>query len=790
MESERKETGGWNVETSRQGGVANIGFVGTYTPRRCGIATFGNDLVTAIAADNRDHRINVVAINDRPDVYGYPKEVKFEVSQNVLGQYRKAADFLNMNSLDAVCVQHEFGIFGGDDGGHILRFMKQLHMPVVVTLHTILRDPSDSQRELIQELAHASDRLVVMSQMGQRYLEDIYDVDGDRVVLIPHGIPDVAFVDPCFYKDQFGVEGKKVILTFGLLSPSKGIETMIRALPEIVRSHPDAIYVVLGATHPHVKREAGESYRRSLQQLAHELGVDDHVRFHDRYVDVSELCEWLSASDVYVTPYLNQEQITSGTLAYAMGTGNAVVSTPYWYAVEMLADGRGTIADFGDSEAFAGEISGLLADDFERHAMRKRAYAFTRQCVWSAVGRQYLNLFAQVTEERRKQPRHAFVSEAVNGRVPAVPEINLDHLRALTDDVGVLQHATYQVPDRGHGYCTDDNARSLITALKLRPHAEDVEYLDTVIVRYLAFLRHAFNLESGAFRNFMGYDRRWHERIGAPDANGRGVWAAGELARSARDSRLKAAGLALLHQALPHIGRVPDLRSQAASLLGLCAALSEFEGDRVLKQAQRLLTDKVFQPFLECAEDAEWCWPEEVLTYGNALLPHALIVSGAALDRQDVVDVGLNALRWLARIQHIDGHFVAVGNQGWYPRGGQRARFDQQPIEAAASVSAYVAAFRATGDKTWVDEAVRAYRWFLGYNDAGVSLYDGGTGGCRDGLGGAGANQNQGAESTLAWLSALADMHELQARGEIGLDGKTQQRELSLLTETTTRLAS
>ena len=374
--------------------------------------------------------------------------------------------------------------------------------------------------------------------------------------------------------------------------------------------------------------------------------------------------------------------------------------------------------------------------------------------------------------------------------MPAIPEIRLDHLRALSDDVGVLQHATYQIPDRDHGYCTDDNARALITTLKLRPHAEDVEYLDAAVIRYLAFLRHAFNRETGAFRNFMGYDRRWHERIGAPDSNGRAAWAAGELARSARDSRLRAAGLGLLHQALPHLTEVPDLRSQAASLLGLCAALEEFEGDRVLKEFQSLLTDKLLQPFLVCAEDADWNWPEDVLTYANALLPRALIVSGAALDRGDVVDLGIKSLSWLANAQHIDGHFAPIGNQGWYPRDGVRARFDQQPIEAAASVSAYTAAFRVTEDKVWIDRAVRAFRWFLGYNDAGVSLYDGRTGGCRDGLSNTGANENQGAESTLAWLSALAEVHELRARGEIGLSGDAQQRELALVAEKPTRLAS
>jgi glycosyltransferase involved in cell wall biosynthesis len=416
---------GRNLGRSCAAGIDNIGFVGTYTPRRCGIATFGADLVTAVAQGDNEPRINFVALNDRPDTYPYPEEVKFEIAQNALGQYLKAADFLNMNLLDAVCVQHEFGIYGGSDGAHILKLMRQLHMPVVVTLHTILNNPSCSQRELIREMADVSDCLVVMSETGKRCLEEVYEVASRSIAVIPHGIPDVPFVDPRFNKAQFGVEGRKVILTFGLLSPNKGIETMIQALPAIVRSHPDVIYIVLGATHPHAKREAGESYRCGLQRLAHKLGVDNHLMFHDRYMNLSELCEWLGAADVYVTPYLNEDQMVSGTLAYAMGAGNAVVSTPYWYAVEMLAEGRGAIADFGDSEAFAGAVNCLLGGDLERHAMRKRAYEFTRQNVWRHVGRQYLDLFAEVAERRRRGPRRVFVSKTESDRAATVRVANL-----------------------------------------------------------------------------------------------------------------------------------------------------------------------------------------------------------------------------------------------------------------------------------------------------------------------------------------------------------------------------
>lgn len=750
----------------RREGRTRVAIIGSYVPRRCGIATFGADLAAAISGTG-EAAVDIVAMNDRSDEYAYPDEVRFEIPQNVLDGYRNAADFLNMNLVDAVCVQHEFGLYGGPDGAHLLKLMRQLRMPIVTTLHTVLEKPSERQREIIREIADLSDRVVVMTETGRRFLEEVYAVPPARVEIIPHGIPDLPFVDPNFYKDQFGVDGKKVILTFGLLGPSKGIETMIRALPAITEAHPDAVYVVVGQTHPHVRQASGESYRRGLQRLAAELDVDRHLIFHERYVNLTELCEWLGAADVYVTPYPNKDQIVSGTLAYAMGAGKAVVSTPYWHAAEMLADGRGSLVGFNDPDDLARTIIRLLDDERERHAVRKRAYMFTRSHTWPTVGRRYVQLIERVRRERGTRPRVVFAAKTERDRSQVLPAIPLAHLDRLTDDVGILQHAKYFVPQREHGYCTDDNARALIVALKLKRHVENPSALDALIVRYLAFLEHAFNAERGAFRNFLGYDRRWLEEIGSPDCHGRGIWAAGVAAAEADDRRIKGQCVTLLRAALPYLETVPDLRAHAMGLLGLAAAQKEFDGDRAIKAVLKRVSERLLRAFDASRGDEAWPWPEDKLTYANAVLPHGLLAAGSALGRSDMIEVGEAALRWLMDVQTIDGRFVPIGNDGWYRRGGPRARFAQQPIEADTSVSACIAAYRATGDTTWIGEATRAYRWFVGYNDLGAPVCDESTGGCGDGLGPSGVNENQGAESTLAWLHALAEMHELAAAREL-----------------------
>lgn len=741
-----------------------VALIGSYLPRRCGIATFTSDLAGALGAETVGSKILVVAVNDIPGGYHYPLEVHFEVGQNQLADYRLAAEFLNMNRVDVVCVQHEYGIFGGQDGDHIVKLLRALRMPVVTTLHTILREPSPFQGRVLCELAAASDRLVAMSQTGATFLREVYGIPEGKIEIIPHGVPDMPFVDPNFYKDQFGMEGKKVLLTFGLISLNKGIENVIRALPDVVSKHPEVVYVVLGATHPHVKKAQGESYRLRLQQLATDLGVDAHVMFHNRFVELTQLCEFLGAADLYITPYLNEAQIVSGTLSYAMSTGKAVISTPYWYAREMLAEGRGRIVPFNDPEALAKEINNLLEDEIERHAIRKRAYTFTRSYVWKEVARRYLDLFDRVRRERQREPRIVFQAPTVRTAAMLLPEIRLDHVEQLTDDVGILQHAFYSVPNRAHGYCTDDNARALMVAVLAQEHVAECQRLAALSIRYLGFLQHAFNPERGTFRNFLEYGRRWLEEEGSQDSQGRALWALGVAVVASRDEKLRAVTTLLFQQALPAAEQLTSPRAVAFALLGADHYLRRFSGDSSVKRLRTVLAERLMGYFVRGASP-EWPWPEDILTYSNASLPHALLAAGHGMGREDMAEMGLCALQWLADLQTVDGHFVPIGNDGWYRRGGKRARFDQQPIEADTMIGASLRAFRVTGDRRWLDRAVRCFQWFLGQNDLGIPLYDYTTGECSDGLQPTGLNLNEGAESALAWLHSLVQIYALQAEG-------------------------
>lgn len=737
-------------------GIRRVVFIGNYVPRQCGIATFTTDLCEAVGQAFPKVNCSALPVNDTSEGYDYPQRVRFELFQEDLASYAAAADFLNINNVDIVCLQHEYGIFGGRAGSHILALLRELRMPVVTTLHTVLKEPDPAQRAVLEEIAQLSDRLVVMTQRGLDLLRDVYGVPLSKVDVIPHGIPDVAFVDPSFYKDQFGLEGKKVLLTFGLLSPNKGIEHMIEALPAIVARHPDVIYVILGATHPHVARREGESYRLSLQRLARAKGVDKHVAFHGRYVTLEELTQFLGAADIYITPYLNPAQIVSGTLAYAVGAGKAVVSTPYWHAEELLAEERGVLVPFRDSEALAKTIIELLDDEVRRHAMRKRAYLHARDMTWPNVAVAYMRTFERAKEERRRSPRPAFVAATLADRPAELPEVNLDHLMRLTDSTGLLQHAVFSVPNYAEGYTTDDNARAVILAMLAR----NAGILIPNTERYLAFLWHAFHAGPGRFRNFLSYDRRWLEPVGSEDSHGRALWAVGCVVGLSEDPGLRGVAGRLFDMALPAVTSFSSPRAWAFSLLGCHEYLKRFSGDRAAQSAREILAGRLLRLFLE-NRSPDWVWFENVVSYSNAALSQALLVSGSAMKRPEMVDAGLESLRWLAEVQTSEeGYFVPIGSHGFYRRGGERARFDQQPVEAGGMVSACLEAARLTGDLYWRQAAQRAMEWFLGRNDLKLSLYDSSTGGCRDGLHPDRANQNQGAEATLAFLTALVEMKQ------------------------------
>ena len=735
-----------------------IAFIGNYLPRQCGIATFTTDLCEAIAAESAGATCIALPVNDIEGGYAYPPRVRFELAEKDIDSYRRAADFLNINSVDLVSLQFEYGIFGGRAGSHILALLRELRMPIVTTLHTILHDPDAHQRRVLEEVAALSDRLVVMSERGATFLRDVYRVAPDKIDVIPHGIPDLPFVDPEFHKDLFGVEGKVVVLSFGLLSANKGIENVISALPAILAKHPNVVYFIVGATHPHVKQQDGETYRLSLQWLAQEKGVEGQVIFYNQFVTLEELVEFIGATDIYITPYMNPAQIVSGTLAYTLGAGKAVVSTPYWYAEEMLADERGVLVPFRDPPALAAAVVDLLDNEAKRHAIRKRAYMFGREMIWPQVARRYLECFTRARAERRHFAPTEFAVKPLAKRSGDLPPLKLDHLRRMTDDTGMFQHAIFTVPNYREGYTVDDNARALMVSVLVEElgHSDGVDLTS----RYLSFIGYAFNDETKRFRNFMDYQRNWLESSGSDDSHGRTLWALGTLLGRSNTPGLQSLAGWLFEQALPSILPTTSPRAWAFALIGIHEYLRRYDGDRRASQVREELAQRLCASY-QANRSEEWHWFEESLSYCNAALPHALLVSGQWMANGAMNDIAFESLAWLVDIQRDranGGHFVPIGSNGFYQRGGERARFDQQPVEAQTTISACLEAYRITGDKNWHREARRAFDWFLGRNDLGLPIYDPTTGGCRDGLHADRPNENQGAESSLAFLQGLLEL--------------------------------
>jgi glycosyltransferase involved in cell wall biosynthesis len=744
------------------GSIRKIAFLGDYPPRRCGIATFTNDLYTSVAKDFPTIRCSVVSVNDVEGGYDYPTEVRFEIEEQDLTSYERAADFLNITDADVVCVQHEFGIFGGPAGSHVLALLRGLRIPIVTTLHTILREPSTEQRRVMHELVRLSTRLVVMTEKSRALLREVEHVSKSKVDLIPHGIPDVPFSDTDHFKNEFGVEGKQVLLTFGLLSPNKGIEYALRALPEIIREFPDIVYIVLGQTHPNVLRQEGEAYRLSLERLAKDLRVDKHVVFFDRFVELEELMRFLGAADVYLTPYLTEVQTTSGTLSCAFGTGNAVVSTPYWHAAELLAEGRGRLVPFRDTKAITAAVVELLRDEPLRNTMRMNAYKMGREMVWPHVAQLYMKSFEQARQDFNFIGSTTSLIKTLDEMPSQLPAMKLDHLFRMSDSTGMFQHASFTIPNFAEGYCTDDNARALVLALMLQKLGNNSQRLGGRAATYAAFLNHAFDRKLKRFRNFMSFDRHWLEEVGSEDCHGHALWALGMSVSQAGQSSFKMLAAELFEQALPPVAGFTSPRAWAYSLIGIDEYLRRLSGDRRANEIRESLSTKLMQRYTDTATD-DWQWFEEVVSYANAKLPHAMILSGRCMNNEKMLETGLKSLRWLTKVQTSEaGSFRPIGSNGFFTRGKRRAIYDQQPIEAQATVSACIEAYNTTSDPFWVAEAQRAFEWFLGRNDLGQALYDSTTGGCRDGLHVDRLSQNQGAESTLAFLLALAEMQFLQ----------------------------
>jgi glycosyltransferase involved in cell wall biosynthesis len=739
-----------------------IAFVGTYGPRRCGIATFTADLAAAVAGSDGRALPMVLAVTEPSGQYQYPAEVTFEIRQNVKADYARAAEFVNYSPVRLVSVQHEYGIFGGDDGGYILDLIRALRVPVVVTLHTVLKSPSANQAAIIHKMLAYGAQLVVMSQVAKDLLASSYGVSGEKVRIVPHGIPVMdRNPDQEALKAQFGVAQRRLLLTFGLLSPNKGIETVIRALPAVVRDFPDLIYFVVGATHPAVLRQEGEAYRTMLEREAERLGVREHVAFRGQFVSAGELRRYLQAADIFVTPYLNEAQVSSGALSYAMGAGAAVVSTPYWHAQELLADRRGHLFPFKDHAALSRTLLELCRSPTELRRVRDAAFAFTHSMEWPRIGDAYFEMMRvalQPGSGARAAPARAPVASAL-------PELNLDHLQRMTDDTGIIQHATYSVPARRTGYCVDDNARALIVAV----HADRTQAsaaARSLVTKYLSYL-HCSQETDGVFRNFMSYDRALERARASDDCIGRALWALGVTATLAADAGCRALARDMFARALPHADELGP-RGTAQAILGLASVLAAAPDSSEMRGALDRLVEKLAERYHNHATE-EWRWFEPTLTYDNAILPLALFAAYEITRERATLRVARESLEFLEDVCFHGNRLQLVGNTGWHSRGGKKARADEQAIDAAAFVLAFRCAYKVTADRHYLRRMRESFAWFLGANRLGVSLYDFATGGCCDGMGVAEVNQNQGAESTICFLLSLLEM--------LGLAGEELDRD-------------
>jgi glycosyltransferase involved in cell wall biosynthesis len=726
-----------------------IAFISTYPPRECGIATFNNNLFRAICGDTKEVSRNcfVVAMTDSDDVheYEYPEEVQLTIRQEHQKDYIKAANYINTSDTDACILEHEFGIFGGESGIYILPFINRLEKPLLTILHTVLKEPSYLQHIIIKEIASQSAKIIVMSKRAVGFLTDIYHIPKEKIQFIEHGVPDLEPTKINPIKNINPFRDKRVLFTFGLLGRNKGIETVIRALPKIVEKHPEIIYVVLGNTHPGVRRSSGEEYRDSLKTLASQLKVDKNLFFINKFVSETELFNYLTASEIYITPYLNEAQITSGTLSYAIGSGSAVISTPYWHAQELLANNRGRLFDFKDSESLAGHVLDLLDHPQKLAELKRNAYDYGLHLRWPVIGQQFI----KALNHSRRKPLSIDKKSRQIIDSDTIPTFNLAHVKRLTDDTGIVQHAKYGIPNLKEGYCLDDNARALIMALMSYQQNKSKVALELLPV-YLSYIQY-MQLDNGSFRNFLSFDRKYLDEIGSEDSFGRTVWALGFSINCAPNNSYREFAEELFFKSVPHFKNLQHLRGIANTIIGVVNYLRVHPYNEEMSSQLNLLTKPLVAAYKKNTSKS-WHWFEEKLTYDNAILPLALLHSFEITADEQVKKIALESLEFLDLHTMSLGYLSPVGSEGWFFKGKKMAIFDQQAIEVMAMVLMYFKAFHITRKIDFVRRMYLSYKWFLGDNTLRVPLYDHETHGCCDGLQPHGINRNQGAESTLAYL--------------------------------------
>jgi len=738
-----------------------LAFIGTYPPRECGIGIFTNNLFNSILANRAKGEYGyegfVVALNDNGLTYEYPDEVKVIIRQDHQEDYLKAVKYINLNGADICILEHEFGIFGGQNGVQILPLLHRLKVPLIVTLHTILKSPSYNEKAVLREICKMANKIVVMSHKAIEFLVSIYNVPEEKIVFIEHGVPDIHFKHEKS-KKEFKLDSRKVLLTFGFIGRSKGIETVIKALPEVVKNHPDVIYIVLGKTHPNVLRYSGEEYRIFLRHLVRSLHLEEHVIFLNKFIDEEDLFKYLCASDIYITPYLNEAQITSGTLSYAIGVGSAVISTPYWHASELLADGRGRLIDFNDSKGLTSTLNELLDKPEVLNELKRKAYDYGRKITWPKTGEKYL----AVVLDTLKEQQSVMVNNVTELDLLAMPLFSLSHINCLTDDTGIIQHANYGIPNLKEGYCLDDNARALLMGLMAYRQMKDNRALELIPI-YLSYIHYMQNGD-GTFRNFMSFNRNFLDKVGSEDSFGRTIWALGYLLNNAPNDAYYQTGKQIFFNASPNFEKMKSIRSIANTMIGISYYLKSNPFDDSMTEILRNLAQNLIKHY-EDNESPDWKWFESLLAYDNGILPLALLHSAEILNDDKIERTALESMDFLTKHTLNEDCLSIIGNEKWYRKDGERSVFAQQPIDAMAMVLMYHQAFLFTKDKEYINKLYTSFLWFLGENDLRLSLYDFETKGCCDGFESYGVNRNQGAESSLAYL--ISHLTVLQAYAEI-----------------------
>jgi glycosyltransferase involved in cell wall biosynthesis len=745
-----------------------LAFIGTYPPRECGIGTFTNNLFKSMAvnSENREPGYEgfVIALNEIDLTYNYPEEVKLTIRQEHQEDYLQAVKFINLSGSDLCILEHEFGIFGGQNGVYILPLLHRLEVPLIVTLHTILKNPSYNEKAVLQEICKMAHKIVVMSHKAIEFLKSIYNVPVEKIVFIEHGVPDIHFSQEKS-KKEFKLDSKKVLLTFGFIGRNKGIETVLKALPKVVEKHPNVIYIVLGKTHPNVMRHSGEEYRIFLMRLVKGLQLEKHVLFLNEFINTQDLFKYLSASDIYITPYLNEAQITSGTLSYAVGVGSAVISTPYWHATELLAEGRGRLFNFNDSDELTSTLTELLDKPEELNELKRKAYDYGRKITWPKTGEKYVAL----AENILKNGYEVITKTDTVLDSLILPPFSLIHINRLTDDTGIIQHAKFGIPNLKEGYCLDDNARALLMVLMAYRQMKDIRALELspIYISYIHYMQNA----NGTFKNFLSFNRNYLDEVGSEDSFGRTIWALGYLLGNAPNDAYYQTGKLLFFNASPNFEKLKSIRSIANTMIGISYYLKSNPFDDTMTERLRNLANILLNHYNE-NETPDWKWFESLLAYDNGILPLALLHSAEILNDDKITKTALQSMNFLTKHTLKDNYLSIIGNEKWYKKEGERSVFAQQPIDAMAMVLMYHQAFHVTKDKDYLNKLYTSFLWFLGENDLRMSLYDFETQGCCDGFESYGVNRNQGAESSLAYLishltvlQAYEEFHESRLKG-------------------------